>query len=287
MRNRLQFLKNKSKPLKRFRNLLPLRITGLKPGVNETRPFGFLGKARPHFINSCDNPESMVSKFIFLAVILLPISGCAHWSDPCDDKLLQRIPSPDGSLVLSIYERKCRSMIYTTAALEKPAGFLAKRGEVVCYVMAWSGGRYAVNAGWKDGNNISIGTPDRLEKMDFYDSKESCAGIKISYHVQFRNEEQTTEDPEAIAKLSKALSEVAPCINKFYQAAYAGNDPAGEVSKLIEKGEHRSALENLLGYTHDASCAITPETYQSLKELSETFDLKPGYLERVKPLVKQ
>jgi len=126
-----------------------------------------------------------------------------------------------------------------------------------------------------------------LEKMDFYDSKESCAGIKISYHVQFRNEEQTTEDPEAIAKLRKALSEVAPCINKFYQAAYAGNDPAGEVSKLIEKGEHRSALENLLGYTHDASCPITPETYQSLKELSETFDLKPGYLERVKPLVNQ
>ena len=221
-----------------------------------------------------------------LAAALMLSFGCAHMSDPCKNNLLKRLPSPDGTLVLSIYDRQCRSADITMASIEKPPGFLGSRGEVVCYVMSW-GGKHPVEAEWKDGNNISIGTPDRLERIDFSDPKESCNGIKISYHVQFRNEEQSTEDPEVIAKLRKALSDVAQCINKFYQAAYAGNDPAGEVSKLIDKGEHRSALENLLGYTQDASCPISPETYQSLKELSETFDLKPGYLERVKPLVKQ
>ena len=37
--NRPECLKKESKPLKRFPNLLLCCITGLKPGVNETRSF--------------------------------------------------------------------------------------------------------------------------------------------------------------------------------------------------------------------------------------------------------
>ena len=227
--------------------------------------------------------------FVLFALVvawMLPTLGCAHMSDPCRNKLLKRLPSPDGTLVLSIYDRQCPSTVITMATLEKPPGFLEKSGEVICYVMQWSGA-HPVEAAWNDAKNISISTTDRLEKFDFYEKKETCNGIKINYEVQFRNETQTTDDPAVIAKIRKALADIEPCITKYYQAAYAKNDPAGEVRKMIDREEHRSAVENILGYAYSASCPITPETYQTFKELSETFDLKPGYLERVKPLVKQ
>lgn len=209
-------------------------------------------------------------------------------SDPCDNKLLKRIPSPDGRLVLATYHRECRSKVYTMATLEKPGAFLGSEGEVICYVMQW-GDRHPVEAVWKGANTIFISTTDRLERFDFYDSKESCADIKVTYGVQFRNEQQTTDDPAVIAKIRQVLSEIGPCIHKYYNDANDTNTdgPVAYMNELIDKGEHRSTVELLLGYTSSASCAISPGTYESLKELSETFDLKPGYLESVKPLIKR
>ncbi len=207
-------------------------------------------------------------------------------SDPCKNKLLKRIPSPDGTQVLSIYDRQCPQTVITMVTLERPPAFLEKSGENLCYVTQWSGS-HPVAATWKDANKILISTTDRLQKSDFYESKETCNGIKIEYTIQFRNETQKTDDPEVIAKIRKALADIEPCITKYYQAAYAKNDPAGEVRKMIDSEQHRSAVENIMGYAYSASCPITPETYQTFKELSETFDLKPGYLERVAPLVKQ
>ena len=222
---------------------------------------------------------------IAIALMLLTF-GCAHMSDPCDNKLLKRIPSPDGNLVLASYHRECPSKVYTTAAVEKPGGFLQSRGEVICYVMSW-GDRHSVEAEWKDTNSIFISTPDRLQKFDFEGSKESCGSVKINYSVQFRNEQQKTDNSDVISKMKKALSDVEPCITSYYKSAYAGNDPAGDVNKMINNGEHRSAVENILGYAYSAGCPISPVTYTTFKELSDTFDLKPQYLERVAPLVKQ
>ena len=72
-----------------------------------------------------------------------------------------------------------------------------------------------------------------------------------------------------------------------YKTVYTTNDPVGKVGELIDRHEHRSAAELLFGYTEDARCPLSPATYQLFKELSETFDLKPGYLEGIKPLVNQ
>lgn len=207
-------------------------------------------------------------------------------SDPCDDKLLKRVPSPDGSLILATYHRECRSKVYTMATLEKPAGFSRSRGEVVCHLMLW-GDRHPVEAVWKAGDAILIGTTDRLEKIDFPEPKESCAGVNVSYSVQFRNERQQTDDPEVISKIRKVLSEVGPCVDDFYRAANPSNGPAGDMGELVNRGEHRSAVELILAYTSDAACPISPATYDSLKELSETFDLKPRYLESVTPLIRR
>lgn len=223
---------------------------------------------------------------IITVALLLPAIGCAHMHDPCDDKLLNRVPSPDGSLILATYHRECPSKVYTVATLEKPAGFLRSRGEVVCYLMSW-GDRHPVEAVWEAGDTVFISTTDRLEKIDFPESKESCAGVKIKYGVQFRNERQQSDDPVVIAKIRKVLSEVGPCVNNFYRAANPTNAPAGYMDELINRGEHRSAVELLLGYTSDAGCPISPATYDTLEELSEVFDLKPGYLERVKPLIRR
>ena len=228
-------------------------------------------------------PQSTLP-LITIALLLLT-AGCAHWSDPCDDKLLKRTPSPSGKTILATYHRECPSKVYTTAMLEEPAGFLQSHGEVRCYIIAW-GGRHPVEVVWKDADNILISTPDRLEKADFYDSKESCSGIKISYNVQFRNEQQTTDNPEVIAKIRKALSDLEPCILNYYHSSNSYENTVGYVNKVINNGEHRSAVELILGYAYSARCEISPATFNSLQELSETFDLKPEYLERVRPLVK-
>jgi hypothetical protein len=90
-----------------------------------------------------------------------------------------------------------------------------------------------------------------------------------------------------ISKIRKVLAEVRSCIDRYYKAGYPTNDPVGEVNKLIDRGEKRSAVELLFGYTADASCPLSPATYDSFKELSQMFYLKPGYLESVTPLVKQ
>jgi hypothetical protein len=128
---------------------------------------------------------------IAIALILFTF-GCAHTSDPCDNKLLKQIPSPDGNLILATYHRECPSKFYTVAAIEKPRKFLQTRGEAVCQAASW-GGQHSIEAGWKDVDNIFISTTDRLEKIDFITSKDLCGGrknlIKISYNVQFRNEQ--------------------------------------------------------------------------------------------------
>jgi hypothetical protein len=151
--------------------------------------------------------------------------------------------------------------------------------------MSW-GDRHPIEAVWKNDTTISISTTDRLQKLDFEGSKDSCAGIKIDYRVQFRDERQQTTDSSIISKIKKALAETGSCINDYYKSANSANDPVADVNKMINNGEHRSAIENILGYTYSAKCSISPATYNSLKELSKTFDLKPEYLERVTPLIK-
>ena len=220
------------------------------------------------------------------AALMLPPFNCAHLADPCSNRLMQRIPSPDGALVLSIYDRQCPHNVLTAASIEQPARFPEENGEVVCYLISWTG-KHPIEAEWKDGQNISISTKDRLERIDFAYPKESCKGIKISYHVQFRNEQQTSDSPEVVAKIRKVLAEIEPCITPYYKQAYSTNDPVGEVNKWIDRGQHRSAVEYVMGYAYSASCPISQATYQTMKELSDTFDLKPGYLERVEPLVKK
>jgi hypothetical protein len=188
--------------------------------------------------------------------------------------------------MLATYHRECPSKVYTVATVEKPAVFLRSSGEVVCYLMSW-GDRHPVEAVWKTGDTIFISTTDRLEKLDFHGSKESCSGIKVNYDVRFRNERQQTDDPEVIAKIRNVLSEVAPCVKNFYRDANSADDPVDYMNELVNRGEHRSTVELILGYTSDAACPISPETYDSLKELSETFELKTRYLEGVTPLIRR
>jgi hypothetical protein len=225
---------------------------------------------------------------LFLGVIMLVMplhnNSGGHQFEPCNDKVLSRALSPNGKLVLTTYHRECKWNVLTVAAVQKPAGRISSSGEAVCYLTSWDG-RHPVEAVWKADDTILISTTDRLERLEFGDSKESCAGIKVNYSVQFRNERQQTNDPEVISKIRKTLSEVGPCIDSFYKAAYPTNDPSGEVNKLVDRGEHRSSVELLLGYTADAGCALSPATYDTIGELSDTFDLKPSYVESVKRLV--
>ena len=138
----------------------------------------------------------MKLQFIFtimFSALQLLFFGCAHWSDPCNNKLLKHIPSPDGNLVLSTYHRECPSKVYTTAALEKPGGFFQSKGEVVCYLMSW-GDRHPVEAEWKDANNIFISTADRLQKFDF-------AGIKVELSEVKKGQAEVQKQQQSVHRV--------------------------------------------------------------------------------------
>ena len=222
---------------------------------------------------------------IVVMLLLTPV-GCAHMSDPCTNKLLNRVPSPDDTLFLATYHRECRSVVLTVATVEKPAGLLRDKGEVVCYLMSW-GDRYAVEAVWKSQDAIAVSTTDRVEKADVRDSKESCEGIKVSYSLQFRNEQQRTDDEAVLSRMRGVLSDVQPCIDAYYKSANSPDGPVSRMNELINRGEHRSAVQNVLSYAADAECPLSSGSYEALKDLSSTFDLKPGYLGRVAPLVRR
>lgn len=222
---------------------------------------------------------------ITLSLLLTGIA-CAHFFDPCKNRLLKRTPSPNGSLMLATYYRECPSRTITMATVEKPSNVPGLRGDVACYVMSW-GGRYPIDAAWQANDRIAISTTERLEKADFQGSQESCSGISISYDVQFRNERQQAETPETLALLKTALSDVGACINSYYKAANPTNDPTALLATLIDRGEHRSALEMMMGYTRDAHCPLSAATHDAFAKLSASFDLKPGYLDELNPLVKR
>jgi hypothetical protein len=218
--------------------------------------------------------------------LLLTSAGCAHMTDPCKNTLLERLPSPDGTLVLSTYHRECRTETLTTAHVEKPAQPPSGSGELVCSLISW-GDKYPVKAAWQSKEAIAISTTERVEKSDVRDSKESCGSIKVSYSIQFRNEQQRTDDEAVLARMREMLAEIGPCIDAAYGSTNDPDSPTRQMQKLIERQEHRSMVGNLFGYLDFAACPLSAETYARLSELSSAFDLKPGYLQSAAPLVKR
>jgi hypothetical protein len=114
---------------------------------------------------------------IFILITLLLRNSCGHLRDPCDDKLLNRVPSPNGKLVLSTYHRECSYAVLTTAAVEQPPGFWGSRGEVVCYLVSWSG-RHSIDAAWQSADSIFISTIDRLESLSLETQKNRARGLR-------------------------------------------------------------------------------------------------------------
>jgi hypothetical protein len=225
-------------------------------------------------------PRGGVFAATLIAASLVAVSGCAHMSDPCSNKPLQRTASPDAALVLATYHRECATMVYTVTALEKPSPRWRARGDVLCYVASWRG-RHPVEAVWTSANVIAVSTTDRLERADVNDSSATCPGITVRYGVQFRNERQQADDPETVGKIRRALAELGPCIDAYYRPNNPGDGPVASIRQLIDRGEYRSAVELLLSYAGDAACRPSQDTYAALVSLSETFDLKPEFLQRV------
>jgi hypothetical protein len=231
--------------------------------------------------------KSRLNLAIVTSLLILLTLGCAHMSDPCKDVLLERILSPDGTTTIALYHRECASKTYTDARLEKPPPFYKTEGEVVCYLVSW-GDRHPIEARWIDQNNIFIKTPDKLEEIDrLGEEHESCGQISIEYDFQRRNQKQVIDDEGVLTDLSKMIGEFGPCINEYYKAANPQNFPSRDLNMLIANDEHRSAAETLLGFIDAANCPISVMTYQELKSVSDAYDLKPHYLERLSGQVQR
>ena len=112
--------------------------------------------------------------------------GHAH----CDDTLVKRVPSPDGKLVIAIYNRSCSggTGLYTYAEVEDPSVWFSwPNHPEVCFLVTLAGGYHQLDAVWKDGRHIEVSSTDELEKdYNISSQHDTCNEMAVAYHFKFK-----------------------------------------------------------------------------------------------------
>jgi len=222
---------------------------------------------------------------LVIGILMIASLGCAHMGDPCDNDLVKRVPSPDGSHVVSIYNRQCSSALFTSVALEKPPGFLGRRGEVVCYLVEW-GGKHPTEVEWTDSQNIFISTPDELTDLELnYPSKDFCSNIRIRYSIPGypRPEPPLPKNESVPDRIRFVLSELRPCLDKFPGSMDPSKSIVHDIEKTLETGPESLAVDLIIRFSDYGKCEMTDETFEHLVHLAKVFNRKPpnrGAVER-------
>ena len=104
----------------------------------------------------------------------------------CDDTEVKRVPSPDGKLVIVIYNRSCSggTGLYTYAEVENPAVWtIWPRGRhpEVCFLVTLAGGYHQLDARWLDAQHIDCS--DALPS-----GRAGCLGSTVRYGQRHRLE---------------------------------------------------------------------------------------------------
>ena len=197
--------------------------------------------------------------------------------DPCDNELIERIPSPDGSLVVSVYSRHCASRLYTYVAVETPPKFMRKQGEDYCHLVHWRG-RHPVRATWNGNKNLAISTHE-LSDLDLGGApKELCGDITVAYTIPGYPRPGITQADRSVPEgIRFVLDQAARCIDEF---AKKGDNSRGVVNQIRELSEHgidqqKFAVTLLIRFTKAAGCELSDEAESELKRLAGTFGLEP------------
>jgi len=198
-------------------------------------------------------------------------------SDPCDNDLVKRVNSPAGELVVSVYSRQCPSRLYTYLAIEEPASFLSRRGEVVCHLVSW-GGKHPVSVEWKDAGNILVSTSDELSDLDLGDApKEACGKIAIEYSIpgypRPADPEPTLESVPDMTRL--VLEDLGPCIDAFARKGDPSRDIVADIERYAKKGPQSLAVGTIIRFSDAAKCDMSDITRSRLTRLAELYKQKP------------
>ena len=226
---------------------------------------------------------------LFLVGFALMAGSCR---DPmehahCDDTLLKRVPSPNGKLVIVIYNRTCNRGVtfFTYADVEDATVWFSwPRHPVVCFLVSHADSPHQLDAAWRDGNHIDVSSPDELDRYDVALPEHTCKDIDIEvvYNFKFKPPPvQEAPDKETVAAIREAIKQSESCIDQKF-----GSGHANYLRSLVDDKQHRQALELLCTNLEVEKCPISKETYALLERAATRMAISRSYLENLKPLVQ-
>ncbi len=228
---------------------------------------------------------------LFLVCLVLIGGSCR---DPmehahCDDTLLKRVPSPNGKLVIVIYNRSCSggTGLYTYAEVEDPAVWTIwprGRHSEVCFLVTLASGYHHLDARWVDDKHIEVSSTDELEEKDYSISSQhdTCNEMAVAYNFKFKPPQiQEAPDQPTVAAIRAAIKQSESCIDEKF-----GSSHADYLRSLVDDKQHREALELLCTNLDVGKCPISKETYALLERSATRMAISKSYLENLKPLVQ-
>ena len=232
--------------------------------------------------------DNLKTLLILFFILLALVVGCR---DPmehahCDDTVVKRVLSPDGKLVIMIYNRSCSggTGLYTYAEVEDPSVWFSwPRHPEVCFLVTLAGGYHQLDAVWKDGKHIDVSSTDDLDQ-DFSISSQhhTCNDIAVTYNFKFKPPPiQEAPDKETVAAIREAINRSEVCIDEKFGAGHSNY-----LRSLVDHKQHREALELLCTNLWVDKCPVSRETYALLERAGKKMDIAGSYLENLKPLVR-
>lgn len=206
----------------------------------------------------------------------------------CDDTEVKRVPSPDGKLVIVIYNRSCSggTGLSTYADVQDPAVWTIwprSRHSQVCFLTTLAAGYHQMDARWLDGKHIEVSSTAELDSNYGVPSgKELCNDIAVTYNFRIKPPPvQEAPDEETVAAIRTAIEQSGDCIRREF-------DPTqmDYLFGLVDDKQHRQAIELLCGNVWFEKCPISRETYAAFEQVATKMAIDPSCLENLKPLVQ-
>ncbi len=125
-------------------------------------------------------------RLLVLALLMASCDPMVHTR--CDDTLVKRAPSPDGTLEVLIYNRSCAggTGLSTYATVHDPkAPWSWPRRTDVCILATLPLGYHSMEAVWRDSTHLEISSPDELI-ADPPTLSETCDAVAVSYKLKIR-----------------------------------------------------------------------------------------------------
>jgi hypothetical protein len=219
---------------------------------------------------------------IFVVITALTATACMEHSR-CDDQLVKRVPSPDKSLQLAIYNRSCSRDTgrYTYATILKTSSSFWFKDDLLCYV-ATLHGYHPMEAAWKDSKHVQIRSTAPLRETEVSSKEETCGEIRIDYDLKIQPSlPQEAPNPRVLGLIRKTLEQSDRCLREK-----SGEAVRNSLHAMLEVGRDREVLEMLCHNLKLDSCEISRETYNDLKEAGLAMGIDAKYWEDLESQVR-